>query len=244
MVSEWFRRVWYLLNRSRFERSLRKEMEEHREMMGEPIRFGNALRLREESSDVWGWNRLDGLYRDFAIRFDFTGGELGLLPLPPLPGAGEGRPDPYTYDRKTDDIPPGFYPARVFGKDFIVPVILNDRLPSYFLIDSGASTTMMAKRLAERLGPLRTSNMQVFGLSGQVKNVWEAVPVTMNVLGLAQRHERMLVVDLDGYAGGRAGFNGLLGYTFLQHSILTFDDRNGLVRLELGQVTRTPSRRR
>jgi putative ABC transport system permease protein len=70
MVSEWFRRVWYLLNRSRFERSLQKEMEAHREMMGEPIRFGNALRLREESSDVWGWNRLDGLYRDlkYGIR--------------------------------------------------------------------------------------------------------------------------------------------------------------------------------
>src|SRR5262245_44472212 len=62
--TEWLRRLWYLLNRSRIERELQQEMAAHREMMGEPVRFGNTLRLREESRDVWGWNWLDAISRD------------------------------------------------------------------------------------------------------------------------------------------------------------------------------------
>ena len=45
-------------------------MEAHREVMGEPVRFGNPLQLRERSRDVWGWAWLDALWRDvrFAAR--------------------------------------------------------------------------------------------------------------------------------------------------------------------------------
>ena len=67
---EWLRRVWYLLNRGRLETSLREEMAAHREMMEEPVTFGNPLQLRERSRDVWGWSWLDALVRDvrFAVR--------------------------------------------------------------------------------------------------------------------------------------------------------------------------------
>jgi predicted permease len=64
-IGEWSRRVWYLLNRSRVDAALRREMEDHRALMADPARFGNALRLREESHDVWGWAWLDHLMRDF-----------------------------------------------------------------------------------------------------------------------------------------------------------------------------------
>ena len=69
-MAEWLRRVWYLLNRGRLEDALQQEMEAHRELMGEPLRFGNTLRMREQSRDVWGWAWLDALVRDvrFAAR--------------------------------------------------------------------------------------------------------------------------------------------------------------------------------
>jgi predicted permease len=69
-IGEWSRRTWYLLNRSRFDAALRSEMESHRAAMGNPARFGNELRLREEARDVWGWAWLDDLGRDlrFASR--------------------------------------------------------------------------------------------------------------------------------------------------------------------------------
>jgi macrolide transport system ATP-binding/permease protein len=63
-IGEWLRRLAYLINRGRIERDLQKEMETHRQLMGDPVRFGNSLRLREEAQDVWGWNWLDALSRD------------------------------------------------------------------------------------------------------------------------------------------------------------------------------------
>jgi predicted permease len=84
--SEYLRRLWYLINRRRLERELQREMETHREMMGEPRRFGNVLRLREESRDVWGWNRVDDVCRDLKFAFrslshspGFTAGALLVL---------------------------------------------------------------------------------------------------------------------------------------------------------------------
>jgi hypothetical protein len=70
IVQELLRRIWYLVNRSRIERELQREMESHRSMMQAPIQFGNMLRLREEARDAWGWNAIDALCRDlsFGIR--------------------------------------------------------------------------------------------------------------------------------------------------------------------------------
>jgi predicted permease len=69
-IGVWLRRVWYLLNRRRFDDALILEMNAHRSMMSDPARFGNSLRLRERSREVWGWTWLDDVARDvrFAAR--------------------------------------------------------------------------------------------------------------------------------------------------------------------------------
>lgn len=70
-MGELWRRIYYLLNRSRLERELRDEMAAHRELLGEDApRFGNTLRLREEARDAWGWAWWDRLTQDlvFAAR--------------------------------------------------------------------------------------------------------------------------------------------------------------------------------
>ncbi len=60
------RRLQYLLNRRRREEELAAEMEFHLEMTqregGE--NFGNALRLREEAREAWGWTWIDRLLQD------------------------------------------------------------------------------------------------------------------------------------------------------------------------------------
>ena len=63
-LGEWIRRVWYLVNRRRFERELEAEMLAHRELMAEPRRFGNPVRLREQAREVWGWRWLEDLLMD------------------------------------------------------------------------------------------------------------------------------------------------------------------------------------
>jgi predicted permease len=70
-IGEFWRRLHYLLHRSRFERELADEMAAHRAMTApEGIPFGNVLRLREESRDAWGWGWFDRLAQDltFGIR--------------------------------------------------------------------------------------------------------------------------------------------------------------------------------
>jgi len=66
-LGEWRRRLWYRLNRGRHDAMLRDEMAAHAERLGHPARFGNQLRLREESHDVWGWARVDALLRDVRL---------------------------------------------------------------------------------------------------------------------------------------------------------------------------------
>ena len=67
-MGELWRRVWFLLNRARFERELREEMDAHRAMSGHSdVPFGNSLRLRDEAVDAWGWRWLDRLAQD--VRF-------------------------------------------------------------------------------------------------------------------------------------------------------------------------------
>ena len=69
-MGELWRRLWYLLNRSRFERELREEMDAHRALKGasEPP-FGNDLRLRDEAVDAWGWRWLERLTQDLRFAF-------------------------------------------------------------------------------------------------------------------------------------------------------------------------------
>jgi predicted permease len=66
-MSTWFRRVWHLLNRSRNERELVREMHEHRDSMHDPRRFGDTHRLLEQSRDAWGWNWLDDAAQDLKL---------------------------------------------------------------------------------------------------------------------------------------------------------------------------------
>ena len=63
-----FRRIHYLLNRSRLERELDEEMAAHQEMMPADRRsaFGNTSRLQEEIRDAWGWHWLEDLRHDLV----------------------------------------------------------------------------------------------------------------------------------------------------------------------------------
>ena len=68
--AEWGRRLWYLLNRRRFEAALQRDMEAHRDAMPDTRRFGSLLRHREDAGRVWGWQWLDDAVHDvrFAAR--------------------------------------------------------------------------------------------------------------------------------------------------------------------------------
>jgi predicted permease len=84
-MHEWKRRIGVLIRGNRFDRDLAEEMEFHRALEAEANerdgmaprdaqatasrRIGNALRLREESRDQWGWGWLDRLRGDLRYGF-------------------------------------------------------------------------------------------------------------------------------------------------------------------------------
>ncbi|HEY2914424.1 MAG TPA: ABC transporter permease, partial [Candidatus Angelobacter sp.] len=68
-MGEFFRRIYYLLNRSKADRELENDIEFHREMLSVESRrdFGNPALVRERSHEAWGWGWLDRLMQD--VRF-------------------------------------------------------------------------------------------------------------------------------------------------------------------------------
>ena len=68
-MAEFFRRIYYLLNRSRLDRELQNDIEAHRDMMSPDNRsdFGNPSLLRERSREAWGWSWLDRLFQDLQF---------------------------------------------------------------------------------------------------------------------------------------------------------------------------------
>ncbi len=65
-MGELFRRFRYLLHRRQFDAELESDMAFHREMAERAgnRNFGNALRMREQSREAWGWTWLDRLQQD------------------------------------------------------------------------------------------------------------------------------------------------------------------------------------
>ncbi len=85
-----WRRVYFLLNRSRLERELVEEMEAHRATLppDRQSQFGSVARLREESRDTWSWIWLEQFAQDlsYAVRVllhapAFTLGAVAVLTL-------------------------------------------------------------------------------------------------------------------------------------------------------------------
>ena len=68
-MDEFFRRIYYLLNRRRLQRELEQDMAVHREMLGVEHRtaFGNPAALREQANAAWGWSWLERLCQDLAF---------------------------------------------------------------------------------------------------------------------------------------------------------------------------------
>ena len=64
-MPSFLRRLWYLLNRRRFDGELAADLEFHREMAAREGRpFPNTLLLREQSREAWGWTWIDRLTQD------------------------------------------------------------------------------------------------------------------------------------------------------------------------------------
>lgn len=108
--------------------------------------------------------------------------------------------------------------------------------PLNFIIDTGASVSVVSHRLAESesiTAHLQPTKMRVFGAAGVTENV-DTVLLPRVMLGaLARERISAAVLDMDP-VNETAGFtqNGILGGNFLRHFRVSFDFARGVIRLE------------
>jgi predicted aspartyl protease len=134
-------------------------------------------------------------------------------------------------------------PVRTTASGFITGELRLDGIdrPQNFIIDTGASITVVSQKLAEReemAAYLQKARMRVFGAAGVADDV-KIVLLPRVALGpLVRENIRAAVLDLEPL-NETAGFtqDGILGANFLRHFRVAFDFQRGVIRLEpLGQT--------
>jgi tetratricopeptide (TPR) repeat protein len=190
-----------------------------------------ACLLRVAEGDLRLTKGEDGLvgtdiFSDYLVEIDFRRHQLHLTPQPPR------EPNPEGYDA----VPPGdgWTRAYRYGHLLFVPTDLNGKSSGLFLIDSGAVMSSVDSTFARLSTKLRTNSaMQIHGLSGDVKDVFQADKAVISFAGYRQKNIGLTSFNLNNFTGHRdVRIDGILGFSVLQLFRLTLDYRNSLVKFE------------
>jgi predicted aspartyl protease len=129
-------------------------------------------------------------------------------------------------------------PLRTTSSGFLSGEVRLDGIDQFwnFIIDTGASVSVVAERLAavnEISNYPQAQTMRVYGAAGIAENVKTLVLPRVMLGMMSQEKVNAAVLDLDP-VNETAGFrqSGILGANFLKHFRVTFDFQRGLLRLE------------
>lgn len=136
-------------------------------------------------------------------------------------------------------------PLRMTSSGFLSGEVTIEGIkkPLNFIIDTGASVSVLSERAAELEGVgefIQEDRMRVFGAAGVADNVRIALLPRIAIGSFAREKINAAILDLDPI-NETAGFqqNGILGGNFLRHFRVIFDFQRGIVRLEPLDPTRT-----
>ncbi len=155
--------------------------------------------------------------------------------------------DPWSVTPTSDSRPPSAalaapagieIPLRTTSSGFLSGEVRLDGVDQSwnFIIDTGASVSVVAERLAsidEISNYPQAQPMRVYGAAGITENVKTLVLPRVMLGTLSQEKVNAAVLDLDP-VNETAGFrqSGILGANFLKYFRVTFDFRRGIIRLE------------
>jgi hypothetical protein len=119
------------------------------------------------------------------------------------------------------------------GHQLLIHGSANGRAEGYFLLDTGASASLLSKAAATTVlpGPIGWDAVQMRGVRGELPGI--AAPAQLSVAGRVWNDPDAIAVDLD-HLSRQTGVEllGVLGFPLLSQSALTIDYRNGLVSFE------------
>lgn len=168
------------------------------------------------------------IFSDYLIQIDFQRLSLHLTPLPERPR------DPQGYDRSIDPDEKGFTAIFRFGHSLMVPTTLNSRSVGLFLIDTGSGMSIVDSTFARVSTKIHGAEwMQVRGVSGRVKDVFEADKAVIQFAGYRQQNFGLISFNLNNSPEHEeVRTDGVLGFPLLIMFHLTLDYRNGLVKFD------------
>ena len=167
-------------------------------------------------------------FEGYLVHIDFQKHLLHLTPLPPR------EPSPQGYDRAPLPEEKGFTPIFRHGHSLFVTTKVNDKISGLFLLDTGSSQSMIDETFA-RLSTKVYGNswMHVKGISGDVKNVFEADRAELMFARYRQQNLGLTAFNLNNRPEHQdVRLSGIMGFPLLSLFRLTIDYRNGLVNFD------------
>lgn len=119
-------------------------------------------------------------------------------------------------------------PFEIYNNLIVIPIVINDRLPLKFVLDTGVRTTILTEKAFARLIGLEfTKEYTIGGLGeGRLIRAYITNNITLKLPGVSGRGHAMLVLDEDylelrNYLG--AEVSGVLGYELFSRFIVKID---------------------
>jgi tetratricopeptide (TPR) repeat protein len=117
-----------------------------------------------------------------------------------------------------------------FGHQLLITTRVNDGPSLLFLIDTGAARSLISTEAARAVTKVRGSETRIKGLSGAVKDVYEADHVLLQFAHLKQQNEGLTSCDLSRISkSSGVEVSGVLGFMTLGLLDVKIDYRDGLV---------------
>jgi tetratricopeptide (TPR) repeat protein len=195
---------------------------------------------------------VDGLigpdvFRDYLVTLDYPGFEMSLDPLPPRPGDTAKAPSLATSE---DQAPPasfadsardryiapemkGWTPVFRSQHFLILPTLIGDAPVKLFVMDTGASKSMISPEAAREVAHITSFNdSKIQGLSGQVMSPLKADKIKIVFANISQVVNGMDSFDMSGISrSAGVDISGMIGFPFLSQLVISIDYRDSLVHV-------------
>jgi predicted aspartyl protease len=170
------------------------------------------------------------VFSQFLVSIDF---QKSVVKLDPLPGHKTGSADSIWEDREVAPEFKGFTPFFRANHFILLSTRVNDSRPVLFLVDTGASHTLIDPAFAHEFTKIRGEDLvKMKGLSGKVDNVKSADFVTLQFSSYRQPFHDVLAIPLAKTSLDSPQMTGVLGIPTLSQFRIQIDYRDGLINFD------------
>jgi tetratricopeptide (TPR) repeat protein len=193
------------------------------------VRFEN-FPIEMVRKSVWGPTG-DGIigadvFDEFRLSIDPSNRTLVLEKLPELPDH-----DVSSYNAPSV-LPEGFFKIRVLRSKILVDALIANKERGYVLLDTGGFMSVLSDQTARTVSRVNDAQGGVFGASGRVKRVFEALSINLKLAGVIQDNQALYAFDLSDLSDSiGVELKGLVGRSLLRHVVVTIDYRDSMIRL-------------